>query len=179
MKTIQIPHFLHEIHGEETPLLTLILVYLTGILAAIFIFFVSPKDLVLFKKLVFAFLYFDIAGGVVANLSSSTNLFYQKSLRTRIAYTILHFSHPAFLVFVFPSAIPYAVFTVSFALPILFLLNLVKKREFQQNIAATLLTFGVLFSFLFPLEPKILYTFAPLFMTKLILGFGVQRPSLD
>jgi len=55
--------------------------------------------------------------------------------------------------------------------------NAVGDRESQQNLAAFLVVAGVLGSVFFHLGVPALYSLAPLFMIKLILGFSVRRPS--
>ena len=177
---INIPKALHELHGEKTKLTSLVLVYLAAlIISGITLFQLIPLALPVWKTVLVAVVSLDVGGGVVANLSSSTNQYYQRKANLRIVFLALHVMHPLLLMVVFPQSTAYFVFVMVFTLGSAFLVNLLKKREFQQNVAAALLGVGVCLSFFFPLSIPFLYAFAPLFMVKLILGFSVKRPDFD
>ena len=59
------------------------------------------------------------------------------------------------------------------------LVNAFSDTEFQQNMAAFLVVVGIAVSLIFEVSPVIFYSFAPLFMIKLILGFAVRRPAFS
>jgi hypothetical protein len=175
---IRVPKLLHELHGERTRISTLILVYATAVLAAgLIVSQLRPLGLPAWKLAVAGLIYLDVAGGVVANLSSSTNQYYQNKVATRLVFLGLHILQPAVLAFLFPPGIPYLGFAVAFTLIAAFVMNLVLDVEAQQNLAAALFVVGVVVSLSYDLPARILYTFAPLYMAKLLLGFSVQRPS--
>ena len=97
-REIKIPKVFQELHGEKPYLSTLILVYLAGIGAAsIVIAIILPEGLPTWKIIFVFILYFDIGGGVVANLSTSTNQHYQGKTRLRVGLFLLHIIHPALL----------------------------------------------------------------------------------
>jgi hypothetical protein len=175
---IRVPKFLHELHGERTRLSTLILVYATGVLAAgLVVSQLLPLDLPAWKRALVGLLYLDLAGGVVANLSSSTNQYYQSKVSRRLVFLSLHILQPALLAMLFPEGIPYFGFAAAFTLVAAFVMNLVLDMEAQQNLAAALLVIGVVVSLSYDLPARALYSFAPLYMAKLLLGFSVQRPA--
>jgi hypothetical protein len=73
-REIKIPKLFHELHGETSKISTIILVYLTGIIcSAITLVSLSTYDLDVWRYILLGVIVIDIAGGVVANLSSSTN----------------------------------------------------------------------------------------------------------
>jgi hypothetical protein len=177
-KEIQIPKVLHELHGESTRLSTLVLVYLTGLIAALlFVWQLLPAKLALWQYVLLGIIVLDIAGGVVANLSSSTNQYYQKNRSIRMVFLLLHVLQPVGLYLVFPQYLSFFVFLTLFTLLASFGVNALRDTEHQQNLAGALLVLGICGSLWFDLEHNMLYLIAPLYMIKLILGFSVKRPS--
>ena len=178
-KEINLPRIFHELHGQKTRLSTLILVYLAGVaVAGLVISQILPEKLPIWKICLVGILYVDMGGGVVANLSTSTNQFYQAKPCLRIGFLLLHFLHPGLFILAFPIAWSYFIVTGGLTLLSALLVNAFKDAEFQQNLAATLTLVGIAVSFFFEVPMNILYSFAPLFMIKLILGFSVRRPPL-
>jgi hypothetical protein len=178
-KEIIIPKILHELHGEKTRISTLSMVYLAGLIAAgVVVYQVIPSALPIWKVILVGLLFLDIAGGVVANLSTSTNQYYQGKTGLRLGFTLLHILHPALFIVVLPEAWPYFMFVGIFTLASVRLVNAFNDIEFQQNLAALLVVVGIAVSFTFDVPLVIFYSFAPLFMIKLILGFAVRRPAL-
>lgn len=178
-REINIPKALHELHGEKTRLSTLILVYVTALaVAGIALLQFIPLHLPLWKLMLAVVVFLDVGGGVAANLSSSTNQYYQKKASLRPIFLAMHIIHPLILVLVFPQNATYFIFVLIFTLASAFVVNVFKDRELQQNLAAALTGIGVCLALLFSVSPIFLYAFAPLFMVKLILGFSVKRPDL-
>jgi hypothetical protein len=177
-KEITVPKALHELHGDKTRLSTLVLVYLSGVIAAgLVLILLLPNELPLWKMMLIAVLYVDIAGGVVANLSTSTNQYYQDRNQQRTIFALLHILQPAIFILVFPAAWLYYVFSGLYTLMSIGIVSQFQDSELQQNAAALLVVVGVALSFAFPVPHAILYSFAPLFLLKLVLGFAVRRPS--
>lgn len=178
-KEISIPKTLHELHGEKSRISTLITVYLAGLVAAgVAVFQSLPVGFPAWKVVLVGILYLDIAGGVVANLSTSTNQYYQGKPGLRLVFALLHILHPVLFSVVLPEAWPYFAFVGIFTLVSVQLVEAARDTEFQQNLAALLVVVGTIVSVTFDLPQAIFYSFAPLFMIKLILGFAVRRPSL-
>ena len=177
-RIINIPKAFHELHGENSKLSSIILVYLAAIVVtSIFIVLLIPQNLPIWKYILVGLVYFDIAGGVVANLSSSTNQYYQRKKNLRFIFLFLHILQPFALYVVFPKYLNYFVFIFLFTSSSSLIVNLIKNTEFQQNIAGFFIVVGIVISFIFNIDLIILYSVAPLFMIKLILGFSVKRPS--
>ncbi|HWQ46568.1 MAG TPA: hypothetical protein VN376_06860 [Longilinea sp.] len=176
-KEIAIPKALRELHGERTRVSTLGLVYLSGLICAGLVTWQLWLAAVpLWQTAVSALIFLDVGGGVAANLSSSTNQYYQQHAKLRLPFIALHVFHPAVMAALFPAALPYFVFVMLFTLTATFTVNALTDAEQQQNLAALLLTVGCALSFFFHLPVPVLFLFAPLFMVKLILGFAVRRP---
>lgn len=69
------------------------------------------------------------------------------------------------------------MFTGAYTLVSALVVNALGDTEFQQNLAALLAVIGIVGSLTFNLPQVILFSFAPLFMIKLVLGFAVQGPE--
>ncbi len=175
---LSIPKSLHELHGEKATVTSILFVYGTGLIAtAVFIGFLLPLKLPMWKYILSALLILDIASGVIANLSSSTNQYYQQHKKLRIPFLLLHVVHPVLFWVVFPEMLGYFLFMALYPILSSLLVNHFKNREFQQNLASSLVVIGVLLSFLFKSDSLILYSLVPLFLIKLVLGFSVNRPD--
>lgn len=178
-KEVNIPRALREIHGERSRVSTLILVYLSGLLiAGIMVWQAAALALPWWKTALLALMFLDIGGGVVANFSTSTNQHYQQNPRLRLPFIIMHVIHPLVFWLVLPTGFSYALFVMVYAIVCMLALNFIQDRELQRNLAALLTGLGICLSFLFPLSAVALYTFAPLFLVKLLLGFSVRRPLI-
>jgi hypothetical protein len=177
-REVVIPKALRELHGERGRVSTLLLVYLSGLVCAGLVFYqLLLSDTAVWRAAAAAVIFLDIGGGVVANLSTSTNQYYQQHAGLRLPFIALHVFHPAVMLILFSAGQAYFVFVMLFTLAGTFGVNAIKDTELQQNLAALLVTIGVGASFLFPVPVTVLYLFAPLFMVKLMLGFTVKRPN--
>ncbi|PKN96169.1 MAG: hypothetical protein CVU43_22110 [Chloroflexi bacterium HGW-Chloroflexi-5] len=177
---INIPKVLHELHGEKARLSSLLLVYLTAmVVGGIALWQMVPLELPVWKVILAVIIFLDIGGGVTANLTSSTNQYYQRKVRLRPIFLAMHVVHPLLLMLVFPQNVWFLLFVMIYTLGSAFGVNLIKDQEMQQTAAGALVAVGVCLVVLFPVSFAILYVFAPLFMAKLILGFAVRRPDFE
>jgi hypothetical protein len=179
-REVIIPKFLHELHGEKTRLSNLIIVYLSGVLAASVIFYTFFRSgTELWKVLLITLLYLDIAGGVVANFSSSTIRYYSDKGVLRVYFLLTHLLHPALFIVAFHANWLYFTFTGLYTIAVSLFVNSLKEGEMQKNLATLFVTSGILISFFFKVPNYILYSFAPLFMIKLILGFSIKKSEIQ
>lgn len=177
-REINVPKALHELHGENARLSSLVLVYLAAlVVGGIALWQILPLGLPVWKVVLALILFLDIGGGAAANLTSSTNQYYQKKGSLRLIFLAMHVVHPLLLMLIFPQNVWFLIFVMVFTLGSAFGINLLKDREMQQTTAAALVATGVCFAVLFPISLPFLFAFAPLFMVKLILGFAVKRPD--
>ncbi|HRK27976.1 MAG TPA: hypothetical protein PK239_11910 [Chitinophagales bacterium] len=176
-KEIKITKIFHELHGEKARLSNLILVYTVGIISAlIFTIILLPLKLSIWKYILVAVLVLDISSGVVANLSTPTNQYYQKNSRLRLIFLSLHILQPLLFIVIFPELLLFFLFVFLYTISASLIVNWIKDKEYQQNIASAFVVLGTILSFVFKNDILIVYAIAPLFMTKLILGFAVRRP---
>jgi hypothetical protein len=177
-RKVFVPAYLHELHGENPDLLTLIATYMTGLIAGFLIIFnIGCASMPVWKTILLFILYIDIAGGIVSNFSTSTRLYYQKMEKLRILFIFLHLIHPGLFILLFPDSYSYFGFAGFYTIIACLILHKIRNIENQQTCASLMLVAGILISFFFDLPFIILYTFAPLYMIKLIIGFSVRRPS--
>ena len=178
-REIEVPKILHEIHGEKTTLLNFILTYLVGIsIGLIVILSLRNNELPIWKIILVFIVYIDVAGGVISNLSSSTNQYYQKRKILNLLFPILHVIQPLIMLFVFPKDYKYLIFIAVYTISFSYILKLLRKAEDQQSIASVAVIFGTVISLLIPVQIQVIYSFGLLFMIKIVLGFSVRRPVL-
>jgi hypothetical protein len=180
-KQINIPKYFQELHGEKTSLVSLILVYFTSLTISLIItYYAIPADFALWKTILFFITMLDIAGGVIANFTNSTNLYYQEKSNLRIPFICLHIIHPTILYLLFPSDGTLFIFMGVYTIACCFILHFIHSRELQRLIAVFLLTMGVTLVFIIPSDITILKLLPILFFLKLILGFSVKSlPDRD
>jgi hypothetical protein len=178
-KEVAVPKILRELHGDRTSIVNLASTYLAGAVAgAISAVSLLGRSVAPWRAILAAIVVFDVAGGVVANLSEPTRRHYAQAGKKRIQFILLHVLHPAALTILFPGYWPCFLSCMAFTLGCCFALELVGEREDRQNIASAMVCAGIAGAFAaFKADAGILSAFAPLFMIKLILGFSVGAPK--
>ena len=179
-KRIKVPKYLHELHGESPDIFTLIGTYLASIISGILaIVFTNNLGLPVWKSIILFVLYADIAGGVISNFSSSTKDYYRTNKSHRLPFILMHLLHPALFILLFPDFADYFIYVGLFTILSCIILTRINKIEIQLTTALFLLLLGTSFSFCFKIPVNFLFSFAPLFMTKLIIGFSIDRPNFE
>ncbi|MBD3328813.1 hypothetical protein GF340_05970 [Candidatus Peregrinibacteria bacterium] len=179
-KDIKIPKLFQELHGYKSKISTIVLVYLTGIISgSIIIIDLLKFNLEIWKYTLLGIIVVDIAGGVVANLSSSTNSYYRDKKKLRIKFLLVHFIQPLVLYFIFPNSMYFFIFLFSYTIISALIINMLKEAEDQQNIASTFLTIGAILCILIKTDYLTINIIGVLYMIKIILGFSVRRPRFD
>jgi len=177
-KQINVPEFLQEFHGKRTSLFSIILVYLSAlIVSAIISLQFLPKGFPAWKTTIFVIVVMDIAGGVIANFTNATKIYYQDKPIKRILFLSLHIIHPLLFMILFPKEI--ALFTLMGVYTLLssFILNVLSPGETQRLLAVFFVTVGITIVFVLPSEFVFLKLLPILFFLKLILGFSVKKHS--
>ncbi len=93
MKKIKMPKYLHELFGYEQNLINIIIIMLfaTGVTSALMIYSKNYwLSLKWYQSLIFWLLFFDISGGVVANLTKGTNNYYLDKPKLLWIFYIIH-----------------------------------------------------------------------------------------
>ena len=179
-RKIKVPKYLHELHGEYPDIFTLIVTYLASIISGILaIIFTYNLGLSAWKSILLFILYADIAGGVISNFSSSTKDYYRTNKSLRIPFILMHLIHPALFILLFPYFADYFIYVGLFTILACLILAGINKKEIQLTTALFLLFLGTSFSYFFKIPVNFLFSFAPLFMTKLLIGFSIDGPNFE
>jgi hypothetical protein len=175
-RKVKIPRYLLELHGESPDIFTLAATYVASVISGILVVvFTKNLGLPVWKSILLFLLYADIAGGVISNFSSSTKDYYRTNKRLRLPFILTHLIHPALFILLFPGFTEYFIYVGIFTIIACLILARIEQIEIQLTTALFLLLSGVLFSFCFEVPVNFLYSFAPLFMVKLIVGFSVTH----
>ncbi|MBK6266086.1 hypothetical protein JKA74_13665 [Marivirga sp. S37H4] len=181
-KEINIPPFLHDIHGRKSNIFDLTLTYSGAIVAlssVLIIYVQSPLNVQWWKLLLLALVSADIGAGAVANFTKGTNQFYSGThkRKSRTVFILSHFIHPAVFLFVIDGFSMFSAFLVVFVIGGTFLINSIGNKEKQAVVAAFLMVVGIGFLLIVKLTNPFLLWFFPLYMTKLFLAFAIRRYS--
>jgi hypothetical protein len=134
---IKIPKLLQELHGEETSVFSILLVYITGLTFGLFYIIYCPDFHIGFYRWLLAFLAIDIGGGAVANMTQSTSEYYAKRPNTRWVFIIIHIIHPLILWIIF-SKMNGILFGGATTLIFTSIVNLISGSSNQRIVSSTL-----------------------------------------
>lgn len=177
-KIIKVPKYLHELHGESPDVFTLTVTYLSCLISGLLvIIFTSSLGLPVWKSVLLFVLYADIAGGVISNFSSSTKDYYRNNKSLRLPFILMHLIHPALFILLFPDFANYFIYVGLFTIIACLVVDRINQIEIQLTTALFLFLSGTLLSFCFKIPANFLFSFAPLFMLKLIIGFSVETQN--
>ncbi len=136
-KIVKVPRFLYEIHGKNPTALDLWLTYAAGTIGGVVgVVLAYTSGIDLWKALLVGLLFFDIAGGVVANFTVSTRTYYGRSRRRRILFLCLHVLQPLLMALILGDYLLLMIFTAAFAVAgglIINLLKTIKSRLSDSN----------------------------------------------
>lgn len=176
MKTVKIPRLLHELHGEESTVLELLLTYTVVIVVMGIVLLrpaARPTAVAWWEVLIVTLIAGDLAGGVVAGFTTGTDSYYASRPRLRIAFFLLHVVQPAILYFVIGGPPEVWIVIPAYAIVSGLVVNALPRRV-QPVVAAGLVTVGIVVCFSwFVIAPPALW-FGPVFLVKLVLAFAVR-----
>jgi hypothetical protein len=178
MKTVKIPKVFNELFGKEITVLELWLTIFTSIAITIVIFMIATeevKDLPFWRQILLVILTLDITGGIIANLSFSTNAFYKTNSKARLVFLMIHIQ-PIIVAFLFANfyiaGIAVTVYTIIAGL----IVNALLKNPAQRAMGATLMILGITFLLMFSDQlPFILTALFSFYMFKVIYCFAVDH----
>lgn len=176
-KIVKVPRFLYEIHGKNPTALDLWLTYAAGIIGGVVgVVLAQNSGIDLWKALLVGLLFFDIAGGVVANFTVSTRTYYGRSRRRRILFLCLHVLQPLLMALILGDYLLAMIFTAIFAVAGGLIINLLKTIKSRRVTATILTAIGVLaLSAAINSVPVFIYAFSVLFLIKILLAFSVNH----
>ncbi|AHM60687.1 hypothetical protein D770_12150 [Flammeovirgaceae bacterium 311] len=174
-KELNIPGFLQELHGQRARVIDLLLTYLTGVLVCITVLYYA-REMGGWKQVVLGFLTLDLAGGIVANFTEGTNLYYKNRAGKRYFFIALHVLQPLLIYYVFSVAdnfIPLMAIT-AYTLVAMLLINGLTDYLNQRVYAAFFLVLGLSVVFCLNYSHPIVTLLVLLYMIKLLLAFAVK-----
>ncbi len=172
---IKVHPFLHPLFGRDTTKFDVLAILLIAFLfAASSLFLEGQQDLSSLKKSIFMLLALDLSGGIVANMTSGTNQFYESSLKKKYFFLLIHFLQPLLLAWVFPMDLPLILVTSMYTLLGSLLVIKISITSGQRVAAISLTSLGILLVFLLPYKNPILKGMFILFILKLVLSFSVN-----
>lgn len=183
MKTsVRIPKFLHELfgtHQQRTELILILLFTVTATLAAAWSTAPYWLELKWYQTLVLWLLFLDISGGVVANLSTGTNNYYNEHPKVRWVFIAIHIQ-PLILAAVLQSSMFIAVAVWLYTIVSASLINSLRKNVYHRLLAgilyATAIIGYVLSGISLPLPISLIYL---LYAMKVIYCFAVNHAGTD
>ena len=175
---IRIPGFLRPIHGETATVFDVLLVYVVGaafgVLVLVFAY-TRVESLPLWKAAILFALAADVSGGAMACFSARTGAFYESRPGLRWGFIFIHFIEPGLLYLLFDGRLAYWLFLYAFTAAAASLVNIIPGRARQEGSAVALVVIGIVILLPIGLSAPFLAWFGPVYMLKLILGFGVRR----
>lgn len=176
MKSIKIPKFLHDIHGESPTLDEILITYVAAIFSAATVYWLClPYGISVWHRVLLIIIAADIGAGVVANYTGSTNLYYSQNPRSRMIFIISHLLHPAVFCYALGTLAVVDAVVVTYTVCGSFVINQIKDTRNQEKWAAFFVVCGFTLLSLFADIQLLKFWFYGLFMVKLLLAFAVRR----
>lgn len=177
---IKIHKFFHEILGETQRPIELLFIILFAVVVTTFLFFFYYdflSTLPLLNQVFLLLLTIDIAGGVIANLTRGTDLYYAKRKNARLIFIAIHIQ--PILIFLFTS-LPLWIGFILWAYTIFcaLILEWIKNHPSLKVFAGFDLFVGliILFAFQSALTPFASFLMI-LFLFKVLYSFSVNHYS--
>lgn len=174
MQSISIPKYLQELHGKQASVVSLVLLYATALFFAIAITnLIQQLDLAIWKSILLFIIVADIAGGAVANFTTSTRQYYRENRQLQVPFLLMHLIHPALLLLLLPDFQLLFIYMWIFTFVTVTIIKLMGQRNYSKKIAIVLSIIGTVVTFLIPCSLDYLKIIPVLFFLKLIMGFAV------
>lgn len=164
--------------GENPNKIDLILTYTTGTLLAVLLLITAHFQNLnwsVWQSTIVFIVTADLAGGVISNLTKSTDTFYQKNNSLSTIFLIVHFIQPLLLIIFFNFSLYIFWFIYLYMFFSSLIIRFLIPNAYQKQVAGGLVVIGfVLFSVFFSL-PQIFLWFPFVYFFKLIFAFSVNH----
>lgn len=175
---VNIPKFFHELLGEFQTKSSLVVIGLFVLISGFAIGFLGYDDwnkVSLVKQLVIWFLFLDISGGVVANLTKGTDFYYERYPRKRWIFIAIHIQ-PLILSWSMEIPLYYGVIICAYTLISAAFLNLIRYHSIQKLLAGTLTGLGLLIvAYIGQTVPFFASTLFSFYVFKVLFSFSVSH----
>ena len=173
---IKIPKSFHELLGEFQTRSSLAAIALFVLVSGLFIGILGYEEwrgLSFLKQVVTWILFLDISGGVVANLTKGTDLYYERNPRKRWIFIAIHVQ-PLILSWSMGIPIHYGVIICAYTLIGAAILNLMRNYANQNLLAVSLTGVGLLIAtYLGQTVPFFAATLWSFYILKVMFCFSV------
>lgn len=180
MKTVIIPKFFHELFGEKQNIFELLLIIVFTIFSAVIVGVVTLSEwqqYAWYQLVVLVLLYLDIAGGVIANLTYSTNRHYQDRPKVRLVFIAIHVQ-PLIIAFVLQTGLWVCFALWAYTIVSALIVNALNELSIQRTVGGFMMTIGIIgVTLLGQKIPLIILTILILFIIKVIFSFAVNHYS--
>ena len=178
MKKLKVPKFLHELHGEQTNIAELLLIYGFAVIGPVILYFTTRTglpELAWWRTLLLFVIAADLSGGIIANLTYGTTAFYEKRQWRKAVFILAHAAHPAVLFLLTREQLPFWVYTGGITLFFSFLTAFAFRQPRQQFFGFIAVCISVAFGFILFGTTPFYRTVSILYMLKLIYSFSVDH----
>jgi len=173
--TIQIPKMLHEIHGEISNVRDISITHVIAIVSTVMVLMLGGQSLSFIQQILLGILTYDLVGGVVANFSYSTSVYYAAQPRKRMGFIALHLLQPTLLSFVFQEDILIVISMSAYILFSSIVVNGMKSANRQVMTGAFFSILGItLLQLPLFMGTPILEFLLVIFLLKLPLAWAVR-----
>jgi len=180
MKTLKVPKMLHDVLGEETTLLNILLIALLMVFIMAALLLRSSETFAeagLFKGGIAFLLIADIIAGAIANFTKGTNDFYAKRPVNRWIFIAIHVQ-PLLLAWLLKSSLMEAFVIWITVIVSASITNLLSGRSFQRVVGAFFMGIGVFLVLALTQNDDIVLLTANLFFViKVVFSFSVNHES--
>jgi hypothetical protein len=174
MKSVIIPKLLQELHGKQASVLSLVLVYSTAFLFGCLVSIqIIPLALPAWKSILLFVIVADIAGGAIANFTTSTRQYYRENKHLQLPFLLMHLLHPVLLFWVVPQFTTVSILMGALTFVSVIIIRLLAHNQELKVISVFLFVVNCTIILLIPCTFDYLKIIPILFFLKLIMGFAV------
>jgi hypothetical protein len=148
-------------------------VYTNALFFGIFIStIIQPLDLAVWKTILLFIIVADIAGGAVANFTTSTRQYYRENRQLQVPFLLIHIIHPLLLLLLLPDFQLLFFFMGVFTFTSITIIKFLGNRNYSKISAVLLFIIGTVLTLLIPCSLDYIKIIPVLFYIKLIVGFA-------
>ncbi|GAB2550729.1 hypothetical protein [Gracilibacillus alcaliphilus] len=177
MKTVKVPAYFHELFGKRIALLDLwfTLLFCIGMTALLLtLTYFEWQQLAVWQMVILIVLIVDITGGVIANFSFSTNLYYKTNAKRRLVFIAIHVQ-PIIFAWLFDDYYGISLIVWGYTIVSALIVNALIQYPGQRMIGVFLAVSGVSLLLLFTDIPQILLAIFSFYIFKVIFSFAVDH----
>lgn len=178
MEKINIPRPFQELFGKKTTKVELTLTLVFALLMSAMLMAVTYTEwsqLELWRQILIGLLTVDIAGGVIANFSYGTNVYYRADKKARLLFIAVHVQ-PVLLALLLGSSFGIAVTVTLYTMAAALAVNYLSGHPAQRIVGAVLMVAGVtVFALGVQNVPELLMVLFSFHIFKVVYAFAVDH----